>query len=378
MSRRGALLGAVLLVPLLAGCSGSEPVLDPDLPAVEVRAVPGPSYAEQVLLGRQHLLVHAPGHTTRVDRGWEAVWRPDGSVVVLGSRWARVLDPATGEWRSGRVRIGEYGITPEALTTLGGRGRGEGRVVVNDAALASSRKVVIPESAAESDQIDGPDAEFQLHGRPYTLGGVTFVEWGVNSESDTVTDHGLFRVEGERITQALRNEPLVRLWPSIDGSALLAIMQDNGEDEDCGGCQVEQKVVELDPDTGEIAADYGTPPGYTRDWRISSLDKVGRVLAVQYVVREGESGGRYQTWTYDGSWHRQTASGDTRTRFQAGGTLTWAGDTGEPNQPYDLIWHPSSGPAEVIRDRATPCPTDDTDWTACPTVSLPGSLLPLD
>lgn len=353
-------------------------MLGPVLPAAEVRPVPGPSYAEQVPLGRRHLLIHTPTHTTRVDRGWEAAWRPDGSVLVLGSSWARVLDPATGAWLSGRVRIGEYGLTPEALTTLGdGGGAGSGatgRVVVHDAALATARKITIPATAAESDQIE--QGEFQLHGRAYTLDGVTYVEWGINSEDDTLTDHGLLRVQGERITPALRNRPLVRLWPSHDGSALLAIMQDNGEDEDCGGCQVEQKVVELDPATGEIAADYGTPPGYTRDWRISALDKVGRVLAVQYVVRDGESGGSYQTWTYDGDWQRQRASGDTRTRFQAGGTMTWAGDSGEPHLPYELVWRPLSGPAQVLRDRDEPCPTDDTDWTACPTVSVPGSLLP--
>ncbi|TNM36432.1 hypothetical protein FHP29_20035 [Nocardioides albidus] len=373
----------LLCAALLSGCDnpvdgvlgGSDDVLGPQLPAADVLPVPGPTYVEEVQMGKPRLIIHAPGHTTAVRRGWEAAWRPDGTVLVLGSSWARVLDPATGAWLSGRARIGEYGVTPEALTTLGGPA---GRVLVYDAALAGVRKLTVPSAAAETDQIDGLDAEFQLHGRPYTLGGVTFVEWGINSEDDTRTDHGLFRIEGEEITQALRNEPLVRLWPSFDGAALLAIMQDNGEDEDCGGCKVEQKIVELDPDTGEIAADYGMPPGYARAWRISSLDKVDRTVVVQFVVRPGESGGSYQTWTYDGSWHRLAEAGDTRSRFQAGGVMAWSGDTGEPNQPFTLTWTPASGESVVLRDPSSPCPEDETFGPVCPTISLPGSLLPLD
>jgi hypothetical protein len=340
-----------------------------------VRPVPGPAYAEQVLIGRSHTLVHTPTHTTRLARAPDVVWRADGTAIVVGGARARVLDPATGRWLSGRVRVGEYGVSPEALTTVGPRN--PDRVTVYDAALGDPRTIEVPAAEAETDQL-GEDAEFHLHGRPYTLGGVTFVEWGVNSENDLLTDHGLFRIEGDRISQALRNEPLVRLWPSADGGSLLAIMQDNGEDEDCGGCSVEQKVVELDPRTGEIAADYGMPPGYDRAWRISGLDKVGTTVVVQFVVRTGESGGAYQTWTYDGAWRRLAEAGDTRTRFQVGGEIAWSGDTGEANLPYDLTWAPASGSVEIIRDRSTPCPTDKTDWTACPTVSLPGSLLPLD
>ncbi|MBM0125289.1 hypothetical protein [Pimelobacter simplex] len=371
----------LLFGALLAGCDnpvggvlgGSDDVLAAQLPAAEVRPVPGPSYVEEVQVGRSRLVVHTPLHTTRVKGGGETAWRPDGTVLVLGSSWARVLDPATGAWLSGKVRVGEYGVTPEALTTLGGR---PGRVLVHDAALGAVRRITVPSAAAETDQL-GQDAEFQLHGRPYTLGGATFVEWGVNSEDDTLTDHGLFRIEGDEITQALRNQPLVRLWPSLDGAALLAIMQDNGEDEDCGGCKVEQKVVELDPDTGEVAADYGMPPHYDRGWRISALDKVDRVVVVQFVVRSGESGGSYQTWTYDGSWHRLEEAGDTRTRFQVGGTIAWSGDTGEPNRPFTLRWTPESGQPVVLRDPAAPCPEDASYGPVCPTVSLPGSLLPL-
>ncbi|MDQ6525806.1 hypothetical protein RB608_19475 [Nocardioides sp. LHD-245] len=370
----------VLGVVHLGGCgpvgSGGDPVFDPGLPGADVVPVAGPAYVEQVLIGRQHTLVHTPAHTTRLAGAAEVAWRADGRAVVVDGFDAFVLDPDTGAPVSGRVPVGEFGLTPEALTTT--RTEHPARVLVYDAALGDVRRIDVPAAEAESDQIGGLDAEFHLHGRPYTLGGVTFVEWGVNSEDDTLTDHGLFRIEGDQVTQALRNEPLVRLWASLDGSALLAIMQDNGEDEDCGGCSVEQKVVELDPATGEIAADYGTPPGYSRSWRISALDKVGGRVVVQFVVRSGESGGSYQTWTYDGSWHRLVAAGDTRTRFQVGGAMAWAGDTGEPNRPFDLSWTPSAGSVQVIRERSTPCPTDRTDWTACPTVSLPGSLLPLD
>lgn len=371
----------LLCAALVAGCDnpvdgvlgGSDEVLGPQLPAADVLPVPGPTYVEQVQIGRPRLVIHTPEHTTAVRSGWEATWRPDGTVVVAGSSWARVLDPATGAWLSGRARISEYGVTPEALTTLGGP---EGRVLVYDAALAGVRKITVPAASAETDQL-GEDAEFQLHGRPYTLGGATFVEWGVNSEDDTRTDHGLFRIEGDRITQALRNQPIVRLWPSLDGAALLAIMQDNGEDEDCGGCKVEQKVVELDPGTGEVAADYGMPPGYDRSWRISTLDKVDRTLVVQFVVRSGESGGSYQTWTYDGSWTRLEAAGDTRSRFQVGGTIAWSGDTGEQNRPFTLRWTPDSGEQVVLQDPASPCPEDESYGPVCPTISLPGSLLPL-
>ncbi len=36
-----------------------------------------------------------------------------------------------------------------------------------------------------------------------------------------------------------------------------------------------QDVVEIDPANGKIAGTYGAPPGYTKDWRITRLDKVG-------------------------------------------------------------------------------------------------------
>lgn len=363
----------LLLVAVMLGGCGTDDVTSPAGPGAEVRAWPGPSYAEVTLNGTPHTVVHTPTRRTRIPGAAEVIWRADGRAVVVTEGKARVLDPATGRWLGKSAEVSTPGLTPEALTTLDPASPTTVRVL--DPNLAETRTIDVPTTSVETDQL-GEDAEFQLHGRPFTLAGVTWVEWGVNSEDDTRRDHGLLRIDGDTITESLHNEPLVRLQPSTDGSALLAVMQDNGEDEDCGGCQVEQRIVELDPESGDIAADYGMPPGYTRDWRIAAMDRVGDRVAAQFVVRRGESGGEYQTWRYDGDWHRVGAGTTARVRHQEGGSLEWTGDSGEESSPFGLVWRPSSGRAQTLRDRRTPCPTDATEWTSCPEITAPGALLP--
>jgi hypothetical protein len=384
---------ALALGLALAVSACTADVVPSPLPPSPVATLPGPAYAlVPIDASTGPASVVVGGDERRLGKGVaEARWTPDGHLLVarLAPRNSfaydlSLLDPATGEVLASRRTSSDLGVTPEAVTM---RASFRNRLTVLSPDLEVVSRIRVDESAVETDQLDD-DAEFQLYGTPYTLAGVTWVPWGVNSEDDTRTDHGVLRIEDGVPTEVLRNQPFVRLQPSSDGATLLAVMQDNGEDESCGGCIVEQTLVELDPATGEVAADYGTPPGYTRFWRIEELDKTGNHVVVRYRVGEsgeareaGESPGpEWQTWIYDGDWRHETSSDGTRTSWQDGGRLVWrqtdlGRDEGE-GAAFELTWFaPGSTDGEVLVSGDDPCPRRH-GAVLCPLVVAAGSLLP--
>ena len=137
------------------------------------------------------------------------------------------------------------------------------RITVYDLDLSHPRTLDVPDSAVETDQLEEGWATFHLYHPAYTLDGVTWALWDINSEDDFRTDHGALRLEDGEAVEVLRDQPVVDFLPSSDGAALLMLTQDNGDDETCGGCVVRQRVVELDPATGEVAREYTMPPCYT-------------------------------------------------------------------------------------------------------------------
>lgn len=377
MSRR--LLPWLFLPALLAGCGGPASY-DSPLPTRPIVDPPGPAYvAERIVPTGSAYDVSAGGRDLTAGATAPARWLPDGRVLVDG----RLLDATTGRpLSSTRLPEAAVEVSADAITLVRDR-----RIEVRDLDLAVREVIEVPDAAVDTDQI-GPDSPLSIHDA-HTLDGVTWTQWSIDSEDDELTDHGLLRIEGDEIVEAQRDEPVVRLETARDGGALLAVMQDDGSDEDCGGCVVDQTLVELDPDTGETAIDYGTPPGYTADWRIGALDKVGDRLVVQYDVGEGPDGEsddsrpEFATWVHrDGEWSELREVRGTITRWQDGGRLVWrqtdaTRDAGE-GAAYDLTWHPDSG-APVQLDGRGPLacePVEDVPF--CPPVSLPGSLLPPD
>lgn len=400
-TRTGAAAAVVLLLggcALLSGCQllselGDDGVYDSPLTADDLRP-PGPSFLQYPVWregGQSAPVMHTPAGTREV-RGSYARWTRDGDLVT-GDYDVLRLFGADGE--DARVKVpglnpDQLGVTGEAISAL--QFDDALTIDVFSPDLADHRTIEVPASALDTDQAsDGSsDAELQLHGDPFTLDGVTWVEWGVNSEDDTLTDHGLLRIEGDEVDGVLRNQPIVRLYPAYDGSALLLLRQDNGEDEDCGGCVVEQDLVELDPDTGEVAAEYGMPPGYDRDWRVDAVDKVGDTVAVRFRVYEGEDNSghaEWQLWTYDGEWTEQEALAGVRVWYQDGGRLVespfdpeGAGNTSAGEYPATLTWVPGetgdiSGGEVVAEPSKETCRLGGREQF-CGQMVTTGSLLP--
>ncbi len=390
------LAAALVFALVLTGCAtgGGDPVVESSLPAHDTASPAGPAYLAERLVGRRFQWA-AVVDGDPVDLGSldEARWLPDGNVLASRSTYKRsgrefsstgrslqVLDPATGELIGQRVGGGDWGVTPEAITV---RHEQRNRIFVYSNDLAKRRVIDVPDSAVETDQIDPFEAEFHIHHAAYTLDGVTWVQWGINSEDDTLTDHGVLRIEGSEFTEVLRNEPVVSLRPSSDGAALLVLMQDNGESENCGGCVVEQTLIELDPVTGKVAAEYGMPDGYGRSWRMETVDKIGAEVVVRFAIgeaeEEGEAGVSRHTWVYDGDWTRRAELDETRTWWQQGGRLEWRQvetlrDEGEFAQ-MELRWLPDGGAPEELVGESHPCPEVE-GVTRCPLIHAPGRLLP--
>lgn len=372
-------IGVVGLAAAFAGCSTGEPsgaVFESALPAAEVRA-PGPAYVVVPPRGLATMRTAEGEHG--IGRVYEVAWTADGRLLVSGKPGLSVVDPATGS-RVGPKRANPLDIvvTPDAVTsmTLGDHMR----ITVLSPDLSEVRVIEVPESAVKTDQLDD-NSEVHVYGSPFTLGDVTWAEWGVNSEDDTKTDHGVLRIEGDEIREVQRNEPVVNLYPSTDGAAILMLRQSDGE-EDCGGCTVSQDLVELDPRTGAVAASYGMPPDYDPYWRVNAVDKVGDRVAVRFEIGSSDDEVEpftWQTWVYDGEWAPLAEAGGTRTWWQDGGRVVETPAPHSSNEssgtPYTLTWETSAGSqtlyAATSDDCARPPGTD-----LCPRVVVPGSLLP--
>ena len=356
-------------------------MLDTSLPAQDLVLPAGPTYLAQEPTRRADRWTAVVGGSSR-DLGAldDARWLPDGRVLARrGISGLEIIDPVTGEVEAQTRAAGQWGVTPEAITVRHDR---RNRIVVYSADLTEPQVITVKDSAVETDQLEKYDAELSIHHAAYTLAGVTWVQWGVNSEDDTKTDHGVLRIEDGVPSEVLRDEPVVSLIPSRDGAALLVLMQDNGSSESCGGCVVEQTLVELDPATGEIAAEYGMPDGYDRFWRVEAVDKVGTEVVARFAIGEAEEAGdpgvSRQTWTYDGDWtQREDLDGD-RTWWQEGGRLEWVQlDTRRDEGEFAamaLTWLPDDGDPVEIYGENQPCPQRGGD--RCPLIQAPGSPLP--
>lgn len=137
--------------------------------------------------------------------------------------------------------------------------------------------------------------------RLFTIGEWDYLRFSDNDEEDFTEDYGYLRHRHgtNRWEKVLQEQRLVAIWVSRDGSALLGLQQRRGEP--CGGCLVRQRIVEIDPEKGVIAATYGVPAGYDKSWRVGDVDKVGDRVLVQYLGR-GDVPENRGVWQYDGDW----------------------------------------------------------------------------
>ncbi|MDN4174198.1 hypothetical protein QWY28_14640 [Nocardioides sp. SOB77] len=329
-TRRVVGVAAVLLVALVAGglvlergLGGTDraAVLDPRAEPLAV-AAPVPTYT---LGAERGLLVRSGGAGRVLPDGVEGRWLPGGALLVVAEdrRRLRLVDPSSGE---------VLAEAPVGLADLPGRSAGRVNLLARygrpsvlrswSADLGAAEKVVLPETddpAAEDD----PDITRNYFGVAATVGDATFVLWHDSSETYDDGDRGVARIRDGEVDTVLRGEPLVALYLSVDGASLLALRQVRGEP--CGGCVVEQEVVEIDPVEGTLRS-YGHPDEYDESWRVDAIDRVGDRVAVRYV-RTGD--GRVPrernllgTYVYaDGDWSLLPGSDEATTWWQDGGRV---------------------------------------------------------
>jgi len=365
---RRRLTVAACLVLVTTGCSavadvfGDEAVLDTGIEPVALQFA-GPTY---MALGGQTLLLRNGSDQQVLPGGAQSAgWLPDGRALVdvVGRRsQVRVVDPATGP--TGPTRsFWEY--PSRAVTQVNALGIPPGqRLRSYDLSLAALDPVVLPPT-------DNPDAtaynelERNYYGAVPTIDGVTFVKWHDGSEWYLDGDYGVLRIEGDDQENVLINENIVGLYLSADGTGLLGLRQSSGDP--CGGCVVEQDIVEIDPASGEIGAEYGVPDDYDRSWRVEAMDKVGDRVAVRFYEAV-EKGARFTydqrgTWVYDGEWTMVEDSdreltwwqgedrvvarvSDSERRRGDGFDLFWLHDGEETPLPGELASYPAGGAVE--------------------------------
>jgi hypothetical protein len=303
-----------------SGGDTSDAVFDSTAPAVPV-TIASPQLATVVAGGMlvtsgsdHHVVPHAIG----------ARWLPTGKVLLAIERKGpdhvaqvyRLHDPVRGVF-TGSTITDQMNLpndpTADVAFLDGDRLRRWNH------ALTERRVVQLPTEATEKGH--GGEVVRSYAAQPVTVGGATFLRFSEVEDEEETLAYGVMRVDRDGSTSdVLEGERITRLRVSSDGRSLLAVQQHKGEP--CGGCVVRQDVVEIDPASGEIAASYGAPPGYTKNWRITRLDKVGSTVAVRYegiCVTDDLAciPKQYGTWTYhDRTWSMVTGSQQTETWWQ--------------------------------------------------------------
>lgn len=335
------IVAAVCVVITTAGCGTIRDFLDEptvfDSPIEPLTVeLEGPAYTAAV---RGGLLVRHGEASTVVPWASSADWLPDGRVLASSGRTVRVVHPASGPVGP---TVRTYN-TPER--SVGGidllRGVDTDRLASYDLDLRLLHTLDLPDT-------DNPDADAgnelrrNYYGSAPTLDGVTFVEWHDGSEYYEDGDYGVLRIEGDEQSNVLVNEGIVELYVTPDGAALLALRQVSGQP--CGGCIVDQEIVEIDPATGEIVGEYGMPDRYDDEWRVQAVDKVGDRVAVRFHESKPTMGYPEEvpigTWVFDGTWELLAGSDEETTWWQGGDRIVARSAPGEPAEldGFQLVW----------------------------------------
>ncbi|RJS45303.1 hypothetical protein [Nocardioides cavernaquae] len=174
---------------------------------------------------------------------------------------------------------------------------------------------------------DNPDADKgneleRSYLTAHVIDGATFLAWHDGSEYYEFGDYGLLRVGpgGKGFSNTFVGDGLKSMWLSADGASLLATRRPHGKP--CGGCQVKLELIEIDPATGKLAADYGMPDGYTKDWDVLEVDKVGDRVAISFTEAVWENELDFQqtlrgTWVHDADgWSMVPGSDKERSWWQ--------------------------------------------------------------
>lgn len=301
-SRATSAAALLLLAAGLAACSSGDdgPVANEvDPVALDLAA---PTYAlatEDGLAVRSGEVEHTFADYTAAD------WLPGGKALLhrgFGTRG--IWDPATDAVTP--VRLGDPNRSVTQISLVEPEYARAGKpyqLVAYDLDGTELWRVDLPEAEAEGSR-DEEDVE-RLYKSAHTVDGATFLYWYDNSELEEYDDYGILRVGpgGEGMEQVLEDTPVIALWLATDGSSLLATRRVSGDP--CGGCQVTQQLIEVDPDDGSTLATYSMPEEYDENWDVREVDKVGDRVAVRFEETEFPEPGTRGPWQWleqRGTW----------------------------------------------------------------------------
>lgn len=325
----------LLLATAVAACGGG----DEGPTTVDVTPVPLDLAAPTYAIASRDGLVLRSGDLARVFPEYTgAEWLPGGRALLTRGWWVRgVWDPATDEVT--RVKLGDPNrsvaqislVEPELAT------QGPFRLVAYDLDGQEQWQVELPTTES-----DNPDVE-RLYKSAHTIDGATFLYWYDNSEDESEAAYGILRVgpEGEDLHQVQEGTPIIAMWLAADGSALLATQRTSGDP--CGGCEVTQEIIEIDPGTGETVTEWSMPDEYEDSWDVREVDKVGDRIAVRFEDTEFSEPGK------GGDWNQWIEQRGTWVLDDDGWSMVEGSDE-------ELSWW--QGPVDRIVATALPRPED--------------------
>lgn len=301
-SRLTSAAALVLLASGLAACGE-----DADNPvASDVDPVPLELTAPTYALATAEGLALRSGEVRRTFAELSsAEWLPGGRALLGRGWWKRAIwDPATDEVTP--VRLGDPNRSVTQISLVEPeypRGDAPYQLVAYDLDGEEQWRVDLPKAEVD-DPRDDPDVE-RMYKSAHTIDGATFLYWYDNSELEEYDDYGILRVGpgGEGLEQVLEDTPVIALWLAADGSSLLATRRVSGDP--CGGCQVTQQLIEIDPDDGATLATYDLPEDYDENWDVREVDKVGDRIAVRFEETEFPEPGARGPWQWveqRGTW----------------------------------------------------------------------------
>lgn len=297
--RRTALVAGMLASVAFSGCAlvglGSDSVFDSTVEATDLHLAT-PTLATGVKGG---LLLRSGDTQLTVPHATDATWLPGGRALVrfdVPRTHAQIWDPATN-----RLGPDVPVLDPKrSVTAFAMLGRSKPpKDLAEDEPIdpapswnEKARLTTYDLSGKEQwhtdlPLTDNPDAdkgnELARHYlSAHVIDGATFLAWADSSEYYEDGDYGLLRVGsgGKGFSNTFVGNGVKSMWLSADGSALLATKRPHGKP--CGGCDVKLELVEIDPATGEQAADYGMPDAYTKEWTVLDVDKVDGKVAITF------------------------------------------------------------------------------------------------
>lgn len=313
---------ALVLAFGLSGCGDTpgEGVFASVVEPVEV-SVLAPQYAADLGERGEGTLVRRGAEERTFANGYRGTWLNDGRVLVTlavsascpgrkddppscGPDSGVVLDldrgtarPVPGLPAGAKLAVPVHGASPTTARV---------NLVVSEPTFDAPVESVYRFTAGLTDPVrtDEPDfpADRQYYvksfgQRIHSVGAWDFRTFSVGDEENTDHEGYLMREADGPWEKVLVDEGIRDLWVSRDGAALLGVQRVDPE-QDCDGCDRPERIVEIDPRNGEVAATYGTPADYAKTWRVAEIDKTGGRVLVRFLENQENQG----VWEYDGSW----------------------------------------------------------------------------